>query len=320
MADKAAPVSSSPEPTVEVLLSTFNGEKFLAAQIESILAQSWRNLRLTIRDDGSRDGTVDVLQEAARDPRVTVALEQNIGATASFFHLLEGVAPSTSFAAFADQDDVWLPEKIARAVSALSAVRADEPALYCSRVFIADENLRTVGETPAWPRPPSFGNALIENIAMGCTSVLNRAAIDLLQQQSAPRNAVQHDWWCYLVIAAFGTVIYDLQPSMSYRLHGRNVVGVKTTPLRRMADKIARQFRQDSLGLIMRQAAEFHARYGGRLAAHRARQLDAVVAARSLRVRMTLAADRSIHRQFPLDDLLWRARLLAGPAREVPAR
>ena len=131
------------------------------------------------------------------------------GATQSFFRLFEQCSKSAEYIAFSDQDDVWLPAKLERAIAALRNIDRKEPALYCSSATITNERLQPIGLTPLWPKPPAFGNALVENIATGCTVVLNRPAIDLLAAGPLPERAIFHDWWCYLVVSAFGTVVFD---------------------------------------------------------------------------------------------------------------
>jgi hypothetical protein len=110
--------------------------------------------------------------------------------------------------------------------------------LYCSRLEIVDEQLNSIGLTPI-PRKIGFGNALVENIAVGCTTVLNRKALNMICKQ-LPDNAYIHDWWCYLVISCFGEVIFDSNPHLKYRQHGNNSIGVATTKLGALKRKLAR--------------------------------------------------------------------------------
>jgi glycosyltransferase involved in cell wall biosynthesis len=207
---------------VAVLMSTYQGERFVDEQVRSILDQLPADGWLLVRDDGSRDATVQRVRSFA-DPRIHIVEGANIGFAASFFALMAGVPAEAGCIMLADQDDVWLPGKIARACAALQD--GGKPTLYFSRLQLVDEALRPLGLTAAWPRGPSFSNALAENIVTGCTIGLNRAALQLVLQLGDARLLRFHDWWIYLVVSAFGQVIADPQPTMLYRQHGRNVLG-----------------------------------------------------------------------------------------------
>ena len=296
------------EPLVEVVLSSYDGAAWLDAQISSILGQTHGNLRLSVRDDGSRDGTPDVLAAwAAREPRLSFRLgSRNLGPSGSFFRLLDGVGEDAAFAAFADQDDVWEADKIARAVAALSALPEGVPGLYCARVIIVDEDLQRRGLSPLPGRGPSLANALIENIAIGCTSVLNRAALDLLRAEW-PAQPAKHDWWAYQVISALGQVIYDPRPALKYRQHGGNMTGAGYTPLDRFLGKVGRQLNGEQSALRRHQAWELLRLFGDRLAVpDRTLVEDFLDSAHGLTDRLRYALCGGVHRQHWLDNLAYR--------------
>ena len=227
---------------VTILLSTFNGARFLPDQLRSFTEQTHTRWRLRWRDDGSDDASRDRLEAyAATQPPGRVARLADDGAhrgiAGSFLSLLANhdATGSTDLVAFADQDDVWLPEKLARGVSALTTVRDGVPALYCARQMLVDQSLRTLGPSPMILRQPSFPAALAQNIATGCTVMLNQAAVTLLARLQAPAGAM-HDWWAYIVVAASGgQILVDGIPVVLYRQHGRNAVGAPRTRLRRAA-------------------------------------------------------------------------------------
>ncbi|HYZ64463.1 MAG TPA: glycosyltransferase [Acetobacteraceae bacterium] len=218
-------------PRVAILLSTFNGARFLPAQLESFVAQTEPDWILYWRDDGSSDESVAMMQAfaAARGAGQVelVDIPGHLGATGSFMALLRAIAPSGLPLAFADQDDVWLPEKLELALAALSAERV--PALYCSRQKLVDQALVPIGESAALRRPPCFPAALAQNIATGCTVVLNPQAAQLLALSRPPSNSL-HDWWSYLVVAAAGgRIVADPTPTVLYRQHQGNLVGAPAT-------------------------------------------------------------------------------------------
>ena len=226
----AEPVRPAGKAHVSVLLGLSNGAEFLEEQLASIAGQTHDDWSLVIGDDGSRDGGGEIVHRFAADyPAHSVRLVPGPekGFQANFLKLLGKVAPQARFVAFADQDDVWLPEKLSRAVDALASVDGATPALYGARTLLTDAALNVKGPSPRFRRKPSFRNALVQSIAGGNTMVMNRPAFELLVRAARLSGpVVSHDWWAYQVVAgAGGRVIYDPEPSLLYRQHGGNTVG-----------------------------------------------------------------------------------------------
>ncbi len=207
---------------VQVLLSTYNGERWLADQLDSVLAQTHADLVVTTRDDGSTDATPEILATyARRDPRVQWSAGENLGVARSFLQLLS--TATGDLVAFCDQDDVWEQDHVERGVSALAA-RA-RPALWFSNLLVTDAGPRPIGRHDLVRRGASFSNALVENVAFGCATLLNGLAVELLRAP-LPQHVVMHDAWCYLVVSALGEVVYDPSPTVQQRQHDDNAVGV----------------------------------------------------------------------------------------------
>ncbi|MDE3238195.1 MAG: glycosyltransferase [Paracoccaceae bacterium] len=226
------PATPAPLPRLDVaiLLALKDGARFIEAQLDSLLAQDHPDWHLIVSDDGSADdGAARVRDWAAAHPGVGLRLIRGPGRghAQNFLHLLRSLDPAPPFAAFCDQDDVWLPGKLDRALSALSAVPEGRPALYFGRVWICNQGLFHLHRSDFWPRPPGFANALVQNIAPGNTIVLNRAAIRLVQRASHGVDRIgAHDWWAYQIITgAGGVVLSDPAPLLLYRQHDRNVIG-----------------------------------------------------------------------------------------------
>ncbi len=218
---------------VVVLLAHYNGGRHLSEQLESLAAQTHRDWSLIVSDDGSSDDWLKTTGDFARSAdghRVWLVSGPGRGFAQNFLTLVAMAGPSVPFAAFCDQDDVWLPGKLARALEALNEVPPDTPAVYCGRTIICSASLAPVGVSPLFTAPPGFRNALVQNIAGGNTMVLNRAALDLLQDTLRhAQEIVSHDWWTYqLVTGAGGQVIYDPEPCLLYRQHGANRIGANT--------------------------------------------------------------------------------------------
>ncbi len=294
---------------VTVLMSTYNGSQFLQQQLNSLYAQTYPNVKILVRDDGSTDTTHELLAvECLRGAIEQLEEHNNLGATGSFFTLLRHAAQTkTAYVAFCDQDDVWQANKIERAVSALSPL-SDCPALYCSRLEIVDEQLQSL-QLSVTPRKIGFGNALVENIAVGCTMVLNRKAIDLLCQQTLPSQVYVHDWWCYLVISCFGEVIFDDNALIKYRQHDGNIIGAATNPIGVLKRKLNRLL--NGRLWISEQAVVFLELFTNRLPPAQYELLALLIKAKSSGwYRLRLALSTSVWRQKWMDNLILRLVIL----------
>lgn len=216
--------------SVAILLCTYNGGRYLGEQLDSLATQTLPGWHLWVSDDGSTDGTLGILAARAQQwpaDRMTTLRGPARGATANFLTLACNPDIDADYYAYCDQDDIWEPEKLARAVVWLDTVSSDIPALYCSRTRSVDENNCELGFSPLNERPPSFANALVQNVAGGNTMVFNRAARALLREAGANLVVAFHDWWTYLVVAGCGgRVHYDPWPSLRYRQHDDNVIGL----------------------------------------------------------------------------------------------
>ncbi|QMU58587.1 MAG: glycosyltransferase [Boseongicola sp.] len=218
---------ASSKNRVTILMATYNGARFLPDQLASIARQTHRNWSLIVSDDGSVDGNCQIVREFGQTQttnRVLLLRGPGMGSAQNFLSLLR-VAGQSSFVAFCDQDDVWHPNKIQRALQTLSG--NPDAAIYGSRTIIADSGLLPHRRSARSKRAPSFGNALVQNVIPGNTMVINRKALDILQPASSAAAAiVAHDWWCYQIIAGVGgRIISDAKPQLIYRQHDRNVIG-----------------------------------------------------------------------------------------------
>jgi glycosyltransferase involved in cell wall biosynthesis len=212
---------------VAILLGTKDGAAFLRDQLRSFADQSHTNWFLVVSDDGSRDATADMIERFAGEhpQRVVMREGPRQGVTANFLSLAADPTIAADVFAFSDQDDIWHAEKLARALTFLATVPEGMPALYCGRTELMTEDGRRYGFSPRFRRPPSFRNALVQNLGGGNTMVFNRAAKALVEAVGT-QDVVLHDWWLYqLVSAAGGAVFYDPQPVLKYRQHPANLIG-----------------------------------------------------------------------------------------------
>ena len=218
---------------VTVLLALHQGGRHLQPQLYSIAAQKGVDWRLVVSDDGSTDSGPATLGRFAElwPGRVRCLAGPCRGSNANFLHLLADAASAARISdtawALADQDDVWLPDKLARGAAALAAVPAGRPALYAAGVVNCDANLRPIGRTGRRRTPPNFANALVQNVAPGHTMMINRAALDrAVSVMPDPNRIIVHDWWLYQVVTAVGgAVIFDQKPASLYRQHSANQIG-----------------------------------------------------------------------------------------------
>jgi hypothetical protein len=306
---------------VAILLSTRNGALFLQEQLESILAQSVASWVIYWRDDGSSDGTPDLMRsfarQAGRDRCIELGARDgadvgHVGIAASFLALLRA-APAGSVVAFADQDDVWLPDKLERGLAALSASDPDRPALYCARQRLVDDRLRTLGLSPHRGPPPAFPAGLTQNVATGCTVMLNPRAAALVAGARAPDGTL-HDWWSYLVVgAAGGILIADPVPTVLYRQHRRNAVGAPHSALRRGLMALGRG--PDAFMMLFKRHVAALLANPQALSAQAADDLALLQRAleRGILARLrAIAQVRSLVRQTWLETLLFRLWFLIG--------
>lgn len=227
------------QPTVHILLATYNGSRFLAEQLDSLARQSHTQWTLTVSDDGSTDDTLAIVKRfAQRIPhQVTVLLGPCQGSsTKNFFHLIQQVPTENSqdLFAYCDQDDVWLPDKLASAVAFFTQCDNTEAAnLYCGCTKITNEALEPIGISDI-PQALTFGNALAQNMASGNTMVFTSRLLEVLKHIK-PEHSVWHDWSTYQAALACGGVVhFDAQAHVLYRQHGSNVVGIKNGLLNRL--------------------------------------------------------------------------------------
>lgn len=211
-----------------VLLATYNGARFLDAQLRSVIAQDWAAIDVVASDDCSSDSTPGLLaswQPIWNKGDFTVISGPRRGFAGNFRKLLAEAEVDAEYVAFCDQDDIWLSDKTKVAVAALDA-HGSRPALYCARTLITDVDDREISLSTLFRKTPDFANALVQSIGGGNTMVMNRAAYDLLREAAKRTDFVSHDWFAYLIVSgAGGKVIYSETPHVRYRQHGANLIG-----------------------------------------------------------------------------------------------
>ncbi|MBD5393059.1 MAG: glycosyltransferase [Lachnospiraceae bacterium] len=217
-------------PKVNILLSTYNGEKYLAEQLDSLLAQTYENIRIYIRDDGSADDTLSIIK-AYMDKRaengghqiilLDNSKKENLGYMKSFWTLLEK-SDAADYYAFCDQDDFWLPDKIKLGVYALEKENSELPLLYSSSFIYCDENLNFKKNPVTRNTPVIFKDTMFYAPAYGFTIIINQSLKNLALSASSLEN-IPHDGWCQKIAASMGRLIVDPVQSAKYRRHSSTV-------------------------------------------------------------------------------------------------
>lgn len=273
---------------IAVLLSTYNGEKFLGEQLDSLLAQSHKNFILVVRDDGSRDRTVSILESYAGDhPERIHFLSRdgvNMGASAGFAFLVGYVLKNknllrlkSTYMMFCDQDDTWFPEKIEKLLEAMLATEADNdstlPIIVHSDLEVVSEQNTVIAKSLISYQGleigrNSFPNLVISNLVTGCTALINEPLAE--KALPIPEKAIMHDWWLALVASAFGKLVYLDIPLVHYRQHGNNTIGAKEFTKESVVSmslwsRILARKSDEHLIEVSIQAAEFNGRYGSQL-------------------------------------------------------
>ncbi len=301
-------------------MSTYNGADYLQEQLQSLMAQSYANWILYWRDDSSSDSSVGIMSEfaaAVGDGRcVRVAEpEDRLRPTASFIAVLRAALPTMGAAdcvAFADRDDVWLADKLARGMRALAATDSQVPALYCARLSVVDADLHRSSETRMSQRDCGFPASLTQNIATGCTVLLNRRVAALVAVSVVP-EATLHDWWSYLLVsAAGGRILIDDAVVALYRQYGDNFVGIHSSQMRRAIAALRRGpsvfmdvLRQHVAALLAQLELICHANYAV------LQQMQCALQG-GLRQRLKVVRLPGLRRQTALETILFRIWFLLG--------
>jgi glycosyltransferase involved in cell wall biosynthesis len=214
---------------VHILLASHNGGKFLRQQLLSLLDQTHQNWSLWVSDDGSTDNTRSVVEQFCDenpDRQITLLNGPCRGHAQNFLSLLKHSDIPLGYVATSDQDDVWLPHKLTRGLEKLAAAPQGGPLLYGGRTSIVEEDLSGSLMSPLFKRPPSFRNALVQNVMGGNTHILNPAAVELVRKTPDGLGIWYVDWWLYqLVSGCGGGIIFDFEPGVLYRQHDNNVIG-----------------------------------------------------------------------------------------------
>lgn len=281
----------SVQPKVHILLSTYNGERYLSQQLDSLLSQTYPNITIYIRDDGSKDGTLQIISHyievslEAPGPEIVLlpSSGKNLGYMSSFWLLLQECG-SADYYAFCDQDDVWLPDKVERGISALEKEEAALPLLYSSSFIYCDEKMNFTGNPVPMSDHIAFKDVMFYTPAFGFTILINEA----LRQKALSATSLEkipHDGWCQKIAASMGKFIYDPRQTAKYRRHSSTVTYANSSRLQ----LVGKWIKNDLLGIGLSEyyfiLERFFEEYGNQLGSHDQKALELFRAHSRVRLR-----------------------------------
>ncbi len=218
---------------VDILMATYNGEKFISMQLDSILNQSFKDWHLYINDDNSSDSTCEIVKKYQEKYPDKISFSKSpspLGAKGNFFKLME--FSKSEYIMFCDQDDVWNSDKIEKTLNKMKETENDEkdiPVLVHTDLKVVNENLDVIN--PSYfklsriKNETALNKAIVQNCVTGCTVMINKALLNLAGENN--ENIIMHDWWLYLIASAFGKIGFINTPTILYRQHSKNEVGAK---------------------------------------------------------------------------------------------
>lgn len=263
------------EPCIAVLLAAYNGEQYIGEQIESVLAQSYQNIRLIISDDFSTDNTPALIKQySLKDDRISVIQsEKRLGsAQANFMFLLKNC--TADYYMFCDQDDFWFPDKAAMELKEMQALeKPGMPVLVHTDLSVADKELNRIAESffqyQKLSKKQPLSVTLIQNNVTGCTVMINSALRELALQKEDTRGILMHDWFLAILASCVGIIGFVDRPTMLYRQHDKNQIGAQNAgSISYLMQKIQnKKGNRKSLYDTFEQSAQIAALYGSQLGA-----------------------------------------------------
>lgn len=261
------------QPKIAVVMSTYNGADHLREQIDSVLAQEGVELCLYVRDDGSKDDTVEILKAYEKRGDLELIPGENLGVVGSFLDCLAHVPEDFDYVALCDQDDVWHADKLCRALAVLAKKDDSIPQVYASEYVFCDAQMNPQGRSHLNQNGVDYAKMLYENMTSGNTMVINRALADLIVK--AGREGVYcHDWWISLVGSALGELTYDDYPCLEYRRTGSNASPTGFGGFKLLRYRIRTFFAGEGLGKIAEQLRKLDACFGDELSPQKRELLD----------------------------------------------
>lgn len=297
---------------VLVLMSTYNGENYIREQIDSILNQQ-ESADLLIRDDGSKDHTIEIVKEYVQTYDTIRLIEgENVGVIDSFFSLLKE-AKGYEYYAFSDQDDIWMKDKLSVAVQHLDTLDQTRPALYASCSLLVDNELKGNDTTQIDRRGLTFNNVIIQNLMPGHAQVFNQQLVDFVNAHPVDTSkVVVHDFWLALLGITFGTIYFDNTYHTYYRQHGNNEIGYGHGPFGWLTERVKRVFHAKAKEITV-QDQLFYDTFKDQLSEAQKQELSSLLnSQRNIFTRTRYLCHAQVYRQRKVETLLFYLLYLLG--------
>lgn len=242
------------EKKVAVIMSTYNGEKFVREQLDSIVNQTYKNVEIVVRDDGSSDGTVEIIKEYQKKyNNIKLHEGENLGFIKSFFELLK--LADADYYSYADQDDVWMENKIELAVEELNKLDDSKPNMVFGNSDYYNEEMKFIGKGEK-NKKYSFLKALFACCGQGMTMTVNKKTREMIIENT-PKSCFFHDWWTYLLCIGLGNVAYNNVTTVKYRRRKENATSEGQGYIRLLIWRIKNLLLKDGMQDIKQQMLNF---------------------------------------------------------------
>ena len=293
------------------MMSTYNGERYLREQLESILAQS-EPCDIYVRDDGSSDSTLDILKEYQdKYESVTYEVGKNIGYNRSFFKMINEIS-GYQYYAMSDQDDIWLKDKIQTALAEIDKL-GDEPVLFGCQSQLFSEDEENMGTTKANVRGYNLYSAMIENFFAGHNEVMNQKMLDLQKGNYDISQIYGHDSWIMATAVLRGKTVFLNQVFTLYRQHSGNALGYRESRISWLMQRLKRIFKSGDSKKYGRQIAYFNEYYHNLLNDEQKKELDAFVKSQGhFLTRLGYICKTKCYRQSGFETLAFKMLYLLG--------
>ena len=296
------------------MMSTYNGEKHLRDQIDSILNQKTRHkVHLRIRDDGSKDRTCVIVEEYIRKnpDQVELIRGDNIGYNASFFTLIQA-ACGFDYYSISDQDDVWLKDKLQIACDAIDEVKEDIPVLYASSSYLVHDDLVPYGTTRKKEREMTMYNTIIQNICPGHTQVMNNRLLELLKVDIDTSRIYVYDSWIQNIANLYGMIVFDNEPHTYYRQYEGNQLGSGAGKFGQLIASVKRDKTNDGLK-YRKQIEYFYELYGSELDKENVgEEIERFIGTKSIEKKIRYMFTGKLYRQKILETILFYVAIVLG--------
>lgn len=300
--------------SILIMVSTYNGEKYLREQLDSILNQKTEHdIHLYIRDDYSSDSTPDILKEyKEKYSNIEIELGENVGVNRSFLGMLKCVN-SYDYYAFCDQDDIWMENKVQSAIEHIKQLNQQKPCLYASCSLLVDNDMNELGLTQLNRKGLKFNNILIQNLMPGHTQVFNQKLVDMIAEKDLDYDRINvHDFWLALLAITFGETIFENKPYTYYRQHNDNELGYAhgihgwiMQRIKRVLNKAARK--------ITMQDAYFYELYKDELTIEQRKEIEGLLfSQRNFFTRISYLLKAKVYRQRNFETMLFYILYLFG--------